>query len=140
VARRCRIPQCYCLPNRLHASSLLTKQASWCKLRSITASEGASYGQRTAYCGGGDRTLEAVALHKPTDSSPSEPQAPANAPPTVSVPPLNVTALVVTKADLVNALRIYVPQLMDVAPLDGNRFLLGLTPSSPESEEEGARD
>lgn len=40
--------------------------------------------------------------------------------------PLVVAGLVVTTADLVRALRVYVPQLADISPLDGERFLLHL--------------
>ncbi|MCL5075749.1 MAG: hypothetical protein M1136_08930 [Chloroflexi bacterium] len=49
-----------------------------------------------------------------------------------AISPLNVTGLVVTKADLVKALRIYVPQLFDITSLDDGRFLLSLTPLTPE--------
>jgi hypothetical protein len=39
-----------------------------------------------------------------------------------------VSGVVVTKADLVTALRVYVPALVDVVPLDGGRFLLSVVP------------
>ena len=55
------------------------------------------------------------------------PQAPSTGAPTT--PPLNVSGVVVTKADLVAALRSYVPLLVDITPLDGGRFLLGFVPS-----------
>ncbi len=53
-----------------------------------------------------------------------------------AIPPLNVCGLVVTKADLVAALRLYVPQLTDIAVLDGERFLLSLTPERVENQGE----
>ena len=40
--------------------------------------------------------------------------------------PLHVSALVVTKEDLIASLRIYVPQLIDIAPLDDGRFMLSI--------------
>ena len=47
------------------------------------------------------------------------------------LPPLAVSALMVTKADLVAALRVYVPHLTDVEPIDGDRFLLTLGAEHP---------
>jgi len=44
-----------------------------------------------------------------------------------AIPPLNVRGLVVNKADLIGALRLYVPQLTDLSVLDGDQFLLHLT-------------
>jgi|GEM_PF-2356961 len=44
-----------------------------------------------------------------------------------AIAPLNVRGLVVSKADLVGALRLYVPQLTDLSVLDGDQFLLHLT-------------
>ncbi|MGH2461756.1 MAG: hypothetical protein ACRDIY_23120 [Chloroflexota bacterium] len=44
-----------------------------------------------------------------------------------ALPPLRVSGLVVAKADLVRALRVYVPQLVDIAALDGESFVLTLT-------------
>jgi hypothetical protein len=65
------------------------------------------------------------------EAQPAVPQAaPADR---LAIPPLNVSALVVTKADLVNALRIYVPQITDVAPLDGDRFVLGLSGAAQDA-------
>ncbi|MGH2459300.1 MAG: hypothetical protein ACRDIY_10595 [Chloroflexota bacterium] len=52
--------------------------------------------------------------------------APATAPAAPTLPPLRVSGLVVTKADLVRALQVYVPQLVDVAALDGESFVLTL--------------
>lgn len=43
-----------------------------------------------------------------------------------AIPPLAVSGLVVTKAALVAALRLYVPQVVDIEPLDGEGFLLRL--------------
>src|SRR5712692_5627077 len=57
--------------------------------------------------------------------------APATQPGLV-LPPLVVSGLVVTKADLLAALRVYVPQVVDVGPLDGERFVLSLLTQSPE--------
>lgn len=42
------------------------------------------------------------------------------------LPPLAVSGLVVTKAALVRALRVYVPQLVDLEPLEGGRYMLRL--------------
>lgn len=47
-----------------------------------------------------------------------------------AIPPLAISGLVVAKADLVAALRIYVPHLVDVGVLDGERFVLGLQRAS----------
>lgn len=54
------------------------------------------------------------------------PEAPA--PP--AVPPLAISGLVVAKADLVAALRLYVPQIVDVHALDGGQFVLSLRHAS----------
>lgn len=51
-----------------------------------------------------------------------------------AIAPLNVTALVVTKTDLIAALRIYVPQLADLAPLDADRYLLSVAPLAPGAD------
>lgn len=53
-------------------------------------------------------------------SSDAVPAAPA-------LPPLRVSGLLVAKADLVRALQVYVPQLIDVVALDGESFALTLT-------------
>lgn len=42
----------------------------------------------------------------------------------VVLPPLNVSGLEVRKADLIAALRIYVPALRDITVLDDDRFIL----------------
>ena len=52
-------------------------------------------------------------------SPPAQPAPP-------SMPPLAVGGLVVTKAALVRALRAYVPQFVDLEPLEGGRYLLRL--------------
>ena len=48
----------------------------------------------------------------------------------LSLPPLTVSALMVTKADLIRGLRVYLPQLADIEPLDGDRFLLHVGPGA----------
>lgn len=48
-----------------------------------------------------------------------------------AIPPLRVTSLVVTTADRAAALRIYVPQLVEITPLDGVRFRLRLADAAP---------
>ena len=75
------------------------------------------------------------------DSNQAQPVLAANQTPVVpgfqvqaTIAPLNVSGLVVTRADLVAALRIYVPQLVDIALLDGERFLLSLVAGT---EQEG---
>jgi hypothetical protein len=55
--------------------------------------------------------------------------APATTPLHAALPPLNVSGLVVRKAALIAALRIYVPQLGDITALDEQRFLLTLAGS-----------
>jgi hypothetical protein len=51
---------------------------------------------------------------------------PATAAP-FSLPPLAVSALMVTKADLLVALRAYLPHLSDIEAIDGDRFLLSVS-------------
>jgi hypothetical protein len=46
----------------------------------------------------------------------------------IHLPPLAVSALMVTKADLLVALRVYLPQLTDIEAISGDRFLLHLGP------------
>ena len=51
--------------------------------------------------------------------------APMTAPQPPVLPPLAISALLVTKADLIVALRAYLPHLSDIEVLDGGeRFLL----------------
>lgn len=67
--------------------------------------------------------------HSPSaERSPALREVPREAPgdPGVALPPLAVGGLVVSTAALVAALRPYLPQLVDVEPLDGGRFLLTL--------------
>jgi len=56
-------------------------------------------------------------------SNGTEPPAPP-----VQLPPLNITGMVVAKADLIASLRIWVPQLTDIAPLGDDRFILTVGP------------
>ena len=58
--------------------------------------------------------------------APGEVAARQNVPVGPAISPLNVAGLVVTKVDLIAALRIYVPHLIDIALLDGERFVLSL--------------
>jgi hypothetical protein len=44
-----------------------------------------------------------------------------------SLPPLNVSGLVVTGEDLVVALRPYIPLLVNITPLSDGRFILSFT-------------
>ena len=49
--------------------------------------------------------------------------------PPPALPPLAISALLVTKADLIVALRAYLPHLGDIEVLDGGeRFLLSVRP------------
>jgi hypothetical protein len=66
-------------------------------------------------------------------SDPVEPAAPSAAP---AIPPLGVSGLIVAKADLLAALRLYVPQLVDITPLDAARFELALI--APPAQNAGA--
>ena len=62
---------------------------------------------------------------------------PSMAPEPPMLPPLTVSAVMVTKPDLISALRIYLPHLTDVEPIDGDRFLLhvGTHPGRPARTE-----
>jgi hypothetical protein len=64
------------------------------------------------------------------DATPPTTEAALLAPPSAgpAVPPLLITGLVVTKADLLAALRLYVPQVTDITALDGERFVLCVAP------------
>jgi hypothetical protein len=44
------------------------------------------------------------------------------------IPPLAVSGLLVSKAALLEALRLYIPQLIDLVLVEGGRFLLTLEP------------
>jgi hypothetical protein len=48
------------------------------------------------------------------------------------LPPLAISALMVTKADLIAALRVYLPQLSDIQVIDGERFLLSVVEPTVE--------
>jgi hypothetical protein len=58
----------------------------------------------------------------------TEPAAPG-------LPPLAISALMVRKADLIVALRVYLPQISDIEAIDGERFLLSV--SEPTAERGG---
>jgi hypothetical protein len=45
---------------------------------------------------------------------------------TLTLPPLTVSALMVTKADLIAALRVYLPHLSDIEAIDGEQILLSV--------------
>ena len=67
-------------------------------------------------------------------SKPIEVPAPngdvADAPAPIALKPLAVSGIVVTKAALVEALRVYVPALVDLEVVeDGERFVLDLAPA-----------
>ena len=51
----------------------------------------------------------------------------------LQLPPLAISALMVTKADLIAALRVYLPHLSDLEAIDGDRFLLKVGPEHPET-------
>ena len=57
-------------------------------------------------------------------------------PPAIELPPLVYSALMVTKADLIAALRLFLPPLTDVEQLDGDRFLLSVG-AVPTGESDG---
>jgi hypothetical protein len=59
---------------------------------------------------------------RPSDDGPAD-ASEASAP---ALPPLTVSALMVTKADLIAALRAYLPQLTDLEAIDSERFLLSV--------------
>ena len=69
-------------------------------------------------------------------------QATTTAPPPAEaegtpLPPLKISGIVVKKADLVAALRIYVPTVIDIQPFeDGENFfvVLGAAESSPDQQ------
>ena len=74
-----------------------------------------------------------------TDDGPSVPHEAATAVPQApALPPLAVSALMVTKADLIVALRAYLPHLSDIEPIDGDRFLLKVGEHDPDLPENGA--
>ena len=74
-----------------------------------------------------------------TDDGPSASQEAAAPAAPVTLPPLAVSALMLTKADLIAALRVYLPHLTDVEVIDdGERFLLKVGPHQPPAGENGA--
>src|ERR1700754_2735110 len=66
------------------------------------------------------------------DDDTSADQAP---PAGLTLPPLTVSALMVTKTDLVAALRVYLPHLSDIEMIDAERFLLSI--AGPHPSENG---
>jgi hypothetical protein len=48
------------------------------------------------------------------------------------IPALMAVGVVVTKAALIEALRLWLPQLQDVEPLDADRFFLRTAPDGPQ--------
>ena len=69
--------------------------------------------------------------------APRDGLAPVGLPAGPAVPPLNVTGLVVSRFDLVRALRFYVPQIVDLTPLDANRYLLSLNSATENGTANG---
>lgn len=67
-----------------------------------------------------------------TAAPPTTPVGPAA--PGMTLAPLPVSGLVVSTATLVAALRPYLPQLIEVKPLDGERFLLTLAGVDQEEQ------
>jgi hypothetical protein len=57
----------------------------------------------------------------------------------VSMAPLAVSGLVITKAALIAALQIYMPQLVDVVPIEGERYYLSAEPIMT-SQQNGEND
>jgi hypothetical protein len=63
-------------------------------------------------------------LTLPTDHPEADSESGSSAP--LTLPPLTVSALMVTKADLIAALRVYLPHLSDIEMIDADRFLLSI--------------
>ena len=82
------------------------------------------------------QSLDDVLTTTDRPAAPAEASPPAAEPP--RLPPLLVSALMVTRADLVTALRVYVPNLIDVELIDGDRFLLNVGPHPSAPGENGA--
>lgn len=57
---------------------------------------------------------------------------PSSVPSSPPLPPLTISALMVTKADLIAALRIYLPAISDLEAIDGDRFLLAVSGAGTE--------
>ena len=83
----------------------------------------------------GDGATEAIAAAMPATelaaaygATPDGPADVGSGTDGAMLPPLAVSALMVTKADLIAALRVYVPHLSDVEMIEGERFLLTMGP------------
>ncbi|MCC7371594.1 MAG: hypothetical protein IT306_24460 [Chloroflexi bacterium] len=79
-----------------------------------------------AMCDDGQQVATAVL-------EPGLPDAPHTTIGQPSLPPLAISALMVTKADLIAALRVYLPQLSDIELIDGERFLLSVGSHASEN-------
>ena len=69
-------------------------------------------------------------------AEPSESKARAGVQVGPAIPPLNVSGMVVTKADLVAALRLYVPRLAGIEEMGGDRFILNVESADTTKAEE----
>ena len=69
-------------------------------------------------------------------AEPSESKAKAGVQVGPAIPPLNVSGMVVTKADLVAALRLYVPRLAGIEEMGGDRFILNVESADTTKPEE----
>ncbi len=69
-------------------------------------------------------------------AEPSESKAKAGVQVGPAIPPLNVSGMVVTKADLVAALRLYVPRLAGIEEMGGDRFILNVESAETTKAEE----
>ena len=69
-------------------------------------------------------------------AEPSESKAKAGVQVGPAIPPLNVSGMVVTKADLVAALRLYVPRLAGIEEMGGDRFILNVESEDTNRAEE----
>jgi hypothetical protein len=73
----------------------------------------------------------AVRLRKPAQVSGENGTEPETSP-TITLKPLSVSGVCVTRAALIEALRVYIPNLLDLEVIeDGERFLLSLAPPDP---------
>lgn len=69
----------------------------------------------------------------PADATPASVNGALTALPPPAIPPLIASGLVVKKGDLVAALRLYVPQLVDIRQTDDESFILDLlTPAGAQ--------
>ncbi len=69
-------------------------------------------------------------------AEPSESKAKAGVQVGPAIPPLNVSGMVVTKTDLVAALRIYVPRLAGIEEIGGDRYILNVESAETTKAEE----